>query len=327
MKSEYKTLKLPKLGIGCWSFGGGSYWGEQSQSDAEAIVSMSLENGLNYFDTAEMYNDGDSEKSLGLALKGRRSEAIIGSKVWPDNCERDIMITHCEESLRRLGTDYMDIYMVHWPLENYEGAVEAMDRLIEQGKVRFGGVSNHGPLQMAEASDAGLKYSVNQVIYNLLSRAIELEVCPEAARRNVAIMGYMPLMQGLLTAKYESSSEIPPARMRTRHFDGSRTGSRHGGAGYEKDVFELVAAVKEAASDAGSNPAAAAIAWCMYRPEIACEIAGIRTVSQLESGLEALELTGNADLMRHLDEVSKNLMNEMGDNIDYWDSSENSRCR
>lgn len=322
-----ELLKLPKFGIGTWSFGGGSYWGEQSQSDVQAIVSMSLENGLNYFDSAEMYNNGGSETSLGLAIKGRRDEAIIGSKVWPDNCDRDVMIAHCEDSLRRLGTDYIDIYMVHWPLKNYSGAVEAMDRLMEQGKVRFGGVSNHGPIQMAQAADAGLKYSVNQVIYNLMSRAIEFEVYPEAAGRNIAIMGYMPLMQGLLTGKFSSASEIPPARMRTRHFDGKRTGSRHGGPGFENEVFELVSAVKDAASEFGTNPAAASIAWCMYRPEIACEIGGIRSVSQLESGIEAVELTDNTELMRHLDNVSENLKKEMGKNIDYWDSAENSRSR
>lgn len=320
-----EKLKLPKFGIGAWSFGGGSYWGEQSQGDVDEIVAMSLENGLNYFDTAEIYNEGGSETSLGLALKGRRNEAIIGSKVWADNCGRNEMMAHCEESLRRLGTDYVDIYMVHWPLENYDGAVEAMNRLMEQGKVRFGGVSNHGPAQMAAASDAGLNYSVNQVIYNLISRAVEFEVIHESARRGIAVMGYMPLLQGLLTGKFESPSEIPPGRMRTRHFAGSREGSRHGGPGYEKSVFDLVAAVKTAASDAGASPAAAAIAWCMQN--VACEIGGIRSVSQLQSGIEALELAKNTELMSHLNKISENLKLEMGENIDYWDSAENSRSR
>lgn len=322
-----EKLKLPKFGIGSWSFGGGSYWGEQSQNDVDAIVAMSLENGLNYFDTAEIYNDGGSEASLGLALKGRRKKALIGSKVWPDNCHRDVMISHCEESLRRLGTDYIDIYMVHWPLENYGGAVEAMNRLIEQGKVRFGGVSNHGPAQMAAASDAGLNYSVNQVIYNLISRAVEFEVFPEAAKRGIALMGYMPLMQGLLTGKFDSPSDIPAARMRTRHFDGSREGSRHGGPGYEKEVFEIVAAVKAAAADAGVSPAAASIAWCMSQQDMACEIGGIRSLSQLQSGIDAMELAGNTELMSQLGRVSESLKREMGDNIDYWDSAENSRSR
>jgi aryl-alcohol dehydrogenase-like predicted oxidoreductase len=326
MQSEVE-MNLPKLGIGCWSFGGGSYWGEQSQMDVDKIVSASLDNGLNYFDTAEMYNDGESEKSLGLALKGRRSKAIIGTKVWPDNCARDVMTAHCEQSLRRLNTDYIDIYMVHWPLENYEGAAEAMNLLIEQGKVRFGGVSNHGPRQMAEAAEAGLKYSVNQVMYNLISRGAESSVCADAAKRNVAVMGYMPLMQGLLTGKYDSPREIPPARMRTRHFAGTREGARHGGTGYEEIIFKLMAELKTAAVEYGTSPGAASLAWCLSRSEIACEVTGIRSAAQLESGLEALKLAANTKLMSFMDMLSRDLMLKMGDGIDYWESDENSRSR
>jgi myo-inositol catabolism protein IolS len=328
MKTENRqTLKLSTLGIGCWSFGGGEYWGEQPQLDVDKIVSAALDGGVTYFDTAEAYNDGNSEKSLGKALKNRRSEAIIGTKIWPDNCGLDSTIAHCEASLKRLGTDYIDIYMVHWPLENYEGTAEALYRLLEQGKILQGGVSNFGPLQMEEAEAAGLKFSVNQVIYNLLARAAEFSVASESAKRNVAVMGYMPLMQGLLSAKFKSTSDIPPERMRTRHFSGNRTGSRHGGPGYENNVFELVSAVERAAAKHDVAPAAASLAWCISRPEIRCEIAGIRSLTQLETSLTAMEIAENSELMRELDQASLILKAEMGESIDYWDSSENSRSR
>ncbi len=328
MKTENtQALKLSALGIGCWSFGGGEYWGEQPQIEVDKIVSAALDGGVTYFDTAEAYNDGGSEKSLGKALKNRRSEAIIGTKIWPDNCGRDSTITHCEASIRRLGTDYIDIYMVHWPLENYEGTAEALDRLLEQGKILQGGVSNFGPLQMEEAEAAGLKFSVNQVIYSLLARAAEFSVASESAKRNVAVMGYMPLMQGLLSGKFKSPSDIPPGRMRTRHFSGNRTGSRHGGSGYENKVFKLVSAVEKAAAEHEVTAAAASQAWCISRPEIKCEIAGIRSLAQLETSLAALDMAENLELMKELDQASLTLKAEMGESIDYWNSNENSRSR
>src|SRR5690606_5455375 len=110
-------LKLSIIGTGCWSFGGGEYWGSQDQNDVNDVVHASVGFGINYFDTAEAYNDGRSETSLGIAMKGiPRDKLVIGTKVSPSNCYRDTLIEHCEGSLRRLETDYIDIYMIHWPI-------------------------------------------------------------------------------------------------------------------------------------------------------------------------------------------------------------------
>lgn len=107
-------IELSALGMGCWAYGGGSYWGSQAQRDVNDIVNHALDQGLSCFDTAEVYNNGASEESLGIALKGRRHQAVIGSKVSTSNVKPQALRQHCEASLRRLGTDYIDIYMLHW---------------------------------------------------------------------------------------------------------------------------------------------------------------------------------------------------------------------
>ena len=162
-------LELPALGVGCWAFGGGEYWGSQDQSDVDAVVRGAIDAGCDYFDTAEAYNNGASESSLGVAIKGLRARAIIGTKVSPSNCYPAALREHCEASLRRLGTDYIDLYMIHWPIHphsirhfsqdeqvinNPPSLAEAFDtlaRLRQEGKIRHVGVSNFGVDRMAEA--------------------------------------------------------------------------------------------------------------------------------------------------------------------------------
>ena len=110
-------LTLSTLGFGCWSFGGGTYWGDCNQADADAVVRRAVELGINYFDAAEAYNAGRSEEALGKALRGiPRDKVIVGTKVSPSNCYAETLPQHCEASLRRLGLDYVDLYMIHWPI-------------------------------------------------------------------------------------------------------------------------------------------------------------------------------------------------------------------
>ncbi len=154
-------LELSVMGAGCWAFGGGEYWGSQSQKDVNDVVHASADRGINYFDTAEAYNDGRSESSLGVAIKGiPRDRLIIGTKVSPSNCYKETLIKHCEASLKRLKTDYIDLYMVHWPLHAHSirhftndiriiehppeivDVLEAFQILLQQGKIRYCGVSN-----------------------------------------------------------------------------------------------------------------------------------------------------------------------------------------
>ena len=151
-------LKISALGVGCWSFGGGRYWGAQAQEDVDQVVRRAVELGVNYFDTAEAYNEGRSEESLGKAIRGiPRHEIVIGTKISPSNTAPRTLFRHCEASLERLGTDTIDLYMVHWPiggrliggsnededaLSRVDQAFAALGKLQKQGKVRHIGVSN-----------------------------------------------------------------------------------------------------------------------------------------------------------------------------------------
>ena len=255
-KCGLSDLDLSVLGLGCWTFGGGEYWGDQSQKDADEVVHAAVDQGINYFDNAEVYNDGRSEASFGTALKGvSRDKVIIGSKVSTSNCYKDTLIEHCELSLKRMKTDYIDLYMIHWPIHpnsikhytddpekianppTIEEALDAMQILVKEGKIRYFGVSNFGQNRLEELLDLGAIPSANQVVYNLISRAIEFSVLPYCTENNIGIIGYMTLMQGVLAGKFDGVENVPEWRKRTRHFHKDRTElCRHGEEGAESEM-------------------------------------------------------------------------------------------
>ena len=328
-------LMLPPLGLGCWSFGGeeGDYWGAQDEREVDAILTSALEQGAVYLDTAEGYNEGRSEAALGRWLKGRRERAIIGSKVSPDNARPDLLRQHCEASLRRLNSETIDLYMLHWPLSGEPAGpvFETLARLQREGKIRHVGLSNFGVQQMREAvqaaEKAGTTIAANQVSYSLFSRAIEFKILPECARLGIGVLGYMPLQQGLLSGKYRSAAELPPMRTRTRHFSGSRPLSRHGEPGAEAEVFQAVEALRALAVAAGIPMAQLAIHWAANQPGITCAISGVRSAAQLQEALAGVNLAPPQGLMRRLTEISEPIKHKLGANADYFQSSANSRIR
>jgi aryl-alcohol dehydrogenase-like predicted oxidoreductase len=324
-------LVLPALGIGCWSFGGNGqdYWGEQDARDEAIVIEAALEHGAVYLDTAEGYNNGRSEEALGRALKGRRAEAIIGSKVSPDNARPDLLREHCEASLRRLGTEYIDLYMVHWPLpeEMVTPAFETLARLREEGKIRFIGLSNFGPQQLRQVAATGVEVASNQVYYNLLSRAIEFEILPECERMGIGVIGYMPLQQGLLTGKYQSLDAVPDVRLRTRHFSGGRALSRHGGPGAEAEVNEILAELHQIAGQVGLPMTRIALSWAAHRPGITCALTGIRTREQLVEAVDGVSVQLSPEVMSRLTTLTETLKNTLGTDADYFQGQVNSRIR
>jgi len=336
---------LPLLGVGCWSFGGGSYWGDQDQREVDGVVSAALEHGCAFFDTAEGYNDGRSEESLGRALQGRRDRAVIASKVSPNHCAPGQIRLHCEASLSRLATDVIDIYMLHWPLNPLairhfaaeSGVQKALPRLADvwtqmeglrkEGKIRHFGVSNFGPEQLAEAAACGAEVVCNEVPYSLLSRAIEGEVLPACAQAGIGVLGYMPLMQGLLTGAYDSADGLPPNRARTRHFRGDRPGSRHGEPGHEKDTFDAVRSLRAIAAREGLPLERLAIAWSVARPGVTCAITGARNAAQLVANARAASLPLAPTLVAEMDAATEPLKKAMGRSVDLFESSADSRTR
>jgi diketogulonate reductase-like aldo/keto reductase len=190
-------ISVPALGQGTW------YMGESSRSEAAEIkaLQVGLDLGMSLIDTAEMYANGGSEKVVGKAIVGRRSEVYLVSKVLPSNASKRGVPNACEASLRRLGTDYLDLYLYHWRGgPDFSETIEALERLVDQGKIKHWGVSNLDVEDMEEwvAEDAGDRVQTNQVLYNLTRRGIEFDLMPWLAKRNVPIMAYSPIEQGRL---------------------------------------------------------------------------------------------------------------------------------
>lgn len=347
VKSQLKNtdIEISRIGMGCWSYGGGAYWGEQDQKDVNRVVSMALDRGINLFDTAEMYNDGESEASLGEALKGRRSEAVLVTKVSPSNTKPDVLMKHCEASLKRLGTDYIDIYMVHWPItshaiKNYTNdkeligsppsvieAFDTLNRLRSEGKIRQFGVSNFGVVQMQEVLAANAGIVINELPYNLLSRAIEEDILPFCIKSGIDVIGYMALQQGLLAGIYKTANDVPANQAHSRHFHYEHGGdvSRHGEEGAEEEMFEAIKKINEVAGDLKVQIAQLSIAWAVARQGITCTLVGSRNTRELELNIEAAELKLETGILTLLDSISAPVLHKLGFSPDYYENRNNSR--
>jgi myo-inositol catabolism protein IolS len=338
------SLKLSLLGVGCWSFGGGEsdYWGPQDQKDAQEVVRRAVDLGVNYFDTAEAYNSGRSEISLGQAIRGiPRDSIVIGTKLSPSNAFPGMVTEHCEASLKRLGTEYIDVYMIHWPLtlkgiHQFDDSITVppvahevfgeLRKLQELGKIRHIGVSNFGRDRLDEALGAGASIAVNQLPYSLVSRAIEWEILPACAERGVGIAGYMALQQGLLNDRYTSLEQLPPLRRRTRHFDNRKVPlARHGESGAERELADALEKIHSVGRELGTTVSRLALGWCVACPSVTCTLAGARNGRQITENAQALASPLPADVVRRLDDITRPLKQEMGPSFDYWESRTNDR--
>ncbi len=341
------NLRLSALGLGCWSFGGGTYWGETDQKDVDAVVRRAVELGINYFDAAEAYNDGRSEESLGQAVKGLpRDKLVIGTKVSPSNCYARILPRHCEASLRRLGLDYVDLYMIHWPIHPHsirhftydeaiirnpptlEEAFAALAKLKQQGKIRYIGVSNFGPARLEEAVRICPDIVANQLVYSLLTRAIELECLPRCRELEVGVIGYMTLLQGLLTDVYPTLADVPPYQARTRHFHRNRSPfSRHGEEGAEEETNAALGGIRMIAKECGMTMAEIATKWALAGQGITCCLIGARSVRKLEENVRAAGQPLAAGIVERLNRVTQPLLDKLGNSLDCYESFENDRTR
>ena len=311
--------------IGCWSFGGdeGDYWGAQDQRDVERLVHAAIDRGVNFFDTAYMYNNGRSESSLGAALKGKRSQASICTKTpvketWED-FEGDF-----GKSLKRLGVNEVDILMIHWPTRDEKLMRENLDylkKICDKGYARYAGVSNFGVRTMEMAAEAGLNVVANEFSYSLMCRATEYEVATYCAEHNIGITSYMSLMQGILTGKYASIEDIPPRRRRTVHFDGTKNplvNKAHATPHCEPEVLSLIERLKELAGETGLTPGQLALAWCLVKPGIATAIVGCRDEGQLYDNITAGEAKIDAAVIKALDEASQPILDKIGATVDIF---------
>ena len=316
--SSASSITFPKMGIGCWSYGGGDYWGDQAQSDVDAVANTALDAGIVFFDTAVGYNEGRSEQSLGIALKHRRQEALIGTKTGDTNPAT--LPDQLEGSLRRLQTDYIDLYMIHWPNPKYPvGEVfDALSRLKMEGKIRAIGVCNFGCQQLSETLAIGAQIETNQLCYNLLSRAIELEIVPLCQQHQIGILAYMPLLQGILADRFKTLEEIPPQQSRFRHFRPDREMSRHDEAGAEAELWQTLEQIRQICREKDLPMSRLAIAWVMAKSAVSCVLVGTRNTAELAQNLEAVNYAMPADLVKKLDQLTLPLLHRLGGNADYF---------
>ncbi len=343
-KCGISALKLSALGVGCWSFGGGEYWGKQAQKDADEVVLRAIDLGITYFDTAEVYNEGRSESSLGEAIRGiPRDRIIIGTKISPSNTDPEVLPRHCEASLKRLGTDYIDLYMVHWPISPHsighfteepipcpsvEEAMLALRKLQEEGKIRHIGVSNFAAPKLKEALSTGVVIAANELPYSLVARAIEYEILPLCKELGIGVVGYMPLWQGLLTDRFANLDDLPVWRRRTRHFDARNNHlARHGEVGEEEETWQAVLEVRAIARELGMKTAEVALRWALANQGISCVLAGARTRQQLEVNAATAAEALPEEVVQRLGRVTETLKNKLGPGFDYFESTANDRTR
>jgi aryl-alcohol dehydrogenase-like predicted oxidoreductase len=288
-------LAITPLGIGAWAMGGSGWafaWGNQDDRDSTSAIHAALEAGVNWIDTAAIYGLGHSEEVVGRALHSLSKKPYVFTKCerrW----ERDGKIfgslkaesirQECEDSLRRLKIDVIDLYQIHWPApeQDIEEGWAEMARLKEQGKVRWIGVSNFNVSQMKRAMKIAPITSL-QPPYSLLARDSEREILPFARENNIGVIVYSPMRAGLLTGKMskERALNLPPDDWRSRDSDFKEPKLTRN--------LELVDLLREIGNCHGRTPAEVALAWTLNNPGVTGAIVGLRRADQVQGTIGAL---------------------------------------
>ncbi|MDE0111237.1 MAG: aldo/keto reductase [Albidovulum sp.] len=312
-------MEVSEIALGCWPFAGGSYWGRQDEQASIDTVHASLDAGINLFDSAEGYEDGESERVLGRALSGRRREAIIATKVSTENLRPADVAAACERSLSNLGTDYVDLYQIHWPNHDVPIAdtAGALQRLKEQGKIRAIGVSNFAVRDLADLLGVGECVS-DQLPYSLLWRVIEREIQPFCVQRDVGIICYSPLAQGLLTGRYRNADEVPEGLAQSRWYSGKRPAALHDEPGVEAEVFDTIHSLRRLAEEAKLSMATMALAWVRAQPGVSSFLVGARSPDELARNLPALEIDLPPEILERLSSTTETVRKKLGRNPDMW---------
>ena len=291
-------MKVSPLCLGCMNFGR-----RTTPEQGYAIIDRALDEGINFLDTANVYSRGISEQITGEALKrnGRRSSVVLATKVHgrmddddPNaaGSSRRHIIEQCEASLKRLQTDYIDIYQIHRPRSDtaIDETLRALDDLVRAGKVRYLGSSTFAAWQVVEslwvAKELGLNRFVSeQPPYNILDRRIERELIPMAQTYGIGLIPWSPLGGGLLTGKYTREQPSPEGARYANAENDPRLARRK-----NDDIYDVVEGLRPLAETKGCTLAQFTLAWCLQQPGITSPIIGPRTMEQLEDNLGALDV-------------------------------------
>jgi aryl-alcohol dehydrogenase-like predicted oxidoreductase len=309
-------LKVPVLSFGTGTFGGsGEFfraWGASDVAEATRLVDVCLDAGVNLFDTADVYSDGLSETILGKAIAGRRDKVLISTKATfrmgpgPNDLgsSRHHLIPACEASLRRLGTDYIDIYHLHGfdALTPQEEALSTLDHLVTSGKVRYIACSNFSGWHLMKALDVSdrhgwTRYVGHQVYYSLIGREYEWELMPLGVDQGVGALVWSPLGWGRLTGKLRRGQPLPPeSRLHKTSGQGPQVAPEH--------LYKVVDALDAVAKECGKTVAQVALNWLLQRPTVATVIIGARNEEQLRQNLGAAGWNLSAEHLSQLDRAS-----------------------
>jgi NDP-hexose 2,3-enoyl reductase len=311
---EYTNLGRTGLSVSRFCLGTMNFGPKTSEDDSYVVMDRALDHGINFFDTANVYGwktgEGVTEQIIGRWLAqggGRRDKIVLATKVygrmgdWPN--EQGLSARHiiraCDASLRRLQTDWIDLYQMHHISRQtpWEEIWQAMEVLVQQGKVLYVGSSNFAGWHLAAAQESAARRNFlglvsEQCIYNLMTRHVELEVLPAAIHYGLGIIPWSPLHGGLLSG----------ALRKQREGTGSRSGEGRSADSLDQNR-EAVEAYEKLAAELGADPADLALAWLLSRPGVTAPIVGPRTIEQLDNSLRALDITLDDETLARLDEL------------------------
>ena len=293
---EYRQLGRSGLRVSLMTLGGNTFGKWANESDTDQIIGQAIDAGINLVDTADLYNNGRSEELIGRAVKQRRDEMMIATKVgmpfgqgpnsWGSSRKR--IIEGCHASLRRLDTDYVDLFLIHkWdPLTPLEEVLGALDNLVRAGKVRYIGCSNYDAWQVASAIWTSERCNLQRYIavqqqYNLLDRSVERELVPCALHYGVGVMAYYPLAAGILTGKYPPGKPWPK---------GTRAdGNPRYTPWLTMPMLELVQRLDQWAHEQGHTVGELALAWLAAQPGVSTVVVGASRAEQVELNTRGCE--------------------------------------
>ena len=303
-------VRVSPLCLGAMMFGA---WGNPDHDDCVRIVHRALEAGINFVDTADVYSDGESEEIVGKALKHRRDDVVLATKVHGvmgkdpnrQGNSRRWIVQACEDSLRRLDTDWIDLYQVHRPDPevDVDETLGALTDLVRAGKVRSIGSSTFPPSAIVEAQWTAERrgrerFVTEQPPYSILVRGVEAEVLPVCQRYGIGVIPWSPLAGGWLTGRYRQGQEAPTSHRASRipqRYDLALEGNRR--------KLEVAEALAQLAEKAGLSLIHLALAFVMRHPAVTAPIIGPRTMEQLESQLGAAEVVLDDDVLDAIDDV------------------------
>ena len=302
-------VEVSPLALGTMMFGA---WGNPDVDDSIRVIRHALDAGINFVDTADVYSAGESEEIVGKALKGRRDDVVLATKFFmpmgdgPNRggASRRYIMKAVEDSLRRLDTDYIDLYQVHRPSAqmDVEETLGALTDLVREGKVRYIGSSSYSGSQIVEAQVAArdnhlARFVTEQPPYSILVRGIEQDVLPTTQRYGMGTLSYSPLAGGWLSGKWRKDAAPTPTSK-------ARPGARFDmSTAANQQKLEVVDALATIAEDAGMTLIELAIAFVINHPGITSAIIGPRTMEQLESQLTAADITLSSEILDRIDEL------------------------